>query len=163
MNIDLKKITPNFILILGFFSFILLAWNNNLIYALIYLTSTIIFWVLYRLALDIFDIDIFARIISFSGLLVAISILCIFGIEEVPYPIGAFIFHAEGFAGALGIGLFSIFPIIMIYQIDRSDKINKELEENSNSSSNNLKSEIEYHDWEIATEDDLFSDEFEIF
>ena len=162
MNIDLKKITPNFILILGFFSFILLAWNNNLIYALIYLTSTIIFWALYRLVLDIFDIHIFARIISFSGLLVAISILCIFGIEEVPYPIGACILHAEGFAGALGIGLFSIFPIIMIYQIDRSDKINKELEGNSNPSSNNLKSEIEYHDWEIATEDDLFSDEFEI-
>ena len=158
MNLDFKKIIPNFILLIGFFAFILLAANNHLIYAIIFLTSTLIFFVLYGLLLDVFDIYFFARIMSFSGLLIAISILCIFGIEEVPYPVGAFILHPEGFAGALGIGLFSIFPLIMIYQTNNNNK-NEDL---SDFSSNNLEDEIEYNNWEIATEDDLISGEFEV-
>ena len=160
MNIDLKKIIPNFILLIGYLSFILLAFNNNLIYAIILLTLTLIFFVLYGLSLNVFDIYIFAWAISFSGLLIAISILCIFGIEEVPYPIGAFIFHPEGFAGALVISLFSIFPIIMIHQ---KSNINKENENTSEITSHNLENEINYNDWEIATEDDFLSDKYEIF
>jgi len=162
MNIDLKKIIPNFILLIGYLAFILLAFNNNLIYAIILLTSILIFFVLYGLLLNVFDVYIFAWAISFSGLLIAISILCIFGIEEVPYPVGAFILHSEGLAGALGIGLFSIFPIIMITQLNTINKNTTTIKESSNISTSDLKTEMDDNNWEIATEDDLLSGEFEI-
>ena len=160
MNIDLKKIIPNCLLLIGYFIFILLALNNNLIYALIFLTSTLIIFVLYSLLLNVFDIYIFARILSFSGFLIASSILCIFGIEKVPYPVGAFILHPEGFAGAFGISLFSIFPIIIIHQ---TSNINKENKKSSAITSHNLENELNLSEWEIATEDDLLSEEFEIY
>ena len=112
MKMDVKKIASGLILVIGVFAFIRSISNNNLNFALIYLTSTLIFWVLYGLFLDLFDVKIFAGIISGSGFLVAISVLFIFGIEEVTYPVGAIIFHSVGFAGALGIGIFYLFPII---------------------------------------------------
>ena len=115
MNRDLKKIAGGLILVIGMLAFIVSISNNNLNFALIYLTTTLISWVLYGLVLDVFDVRIFAWIISASGFLVAIAVLFMFGIEEVPYPVGAIVFHSEGFAGSLGIGLFSLFPILIIH------------------------------------------------
>ena len=117
MNIDLKKICGGLILAIGILAFVISISNNNLNNALIYLTAGLIFWVLYGLLLDAFDVRIFAGTISASGFLVAISVLFMFGIEEVPYPVGAIIFHSGGFAGAMGISLFSLFPILILYQI----------------------------------------------
>ena len=93
MNIDMKKIISVSVLVIGFFAFILSIYNNNINFALIYLTAALIFWVLYGLLLDAFDVRIFAGVISVSGFLVAISVLFMFGIEEVPFPVGAIIFH----------------------------------------------------------------------
>ena len=157
MNLNIKNILPHFILLIGLLLFILEATNNNLINALIYLTSTIIFWVFYGLILNNLNIYYFARIISFSGLLLAITILCIYGIEQVPYPIGAFIIHPEGIAGSLGLALFSTFPLIIIYQLKKVDFTNQ-----ISSGKNIIKKNDEFNEWEIATEEDLLSGEYEI-
>ena len=114
---DLKKICSSFILIIGTFAFINSIANNNFNFAFIYLTTALFFWVLYELLLNTFDVRIFAGIVSASGFLVAISVLFMFGIEEVPFPVGAIVFHSRGLAGALGIGLFSLFPILILHQI----------------------------------------------
>ena len=156
MNMDLKKIASGLILIIGLFAFIVSISNNNLNFALIYLSTTLIFWVLYGLLLDAFDVRIFAGIISASGFLVAFSVFFMFGIEEVPYPMGAIIFHSGGFAGALGIGLFSLFPILILYQMNATKTMGKTevLKE--------PKSEIFSEEWEMASDDDLQSGEFEM-
>ena len=154
MNMDLKKIASGLILIIGLFAFIVSISNNNLNFALIYLSTTLIFWVLYGLLLDAFDVRIFAGIISASGFLIAISILFMFGIGEVPFPVGAIIFHSGGIAIALSIGLFSLFPILILYQMGttsiqvkpkaRQDIIEKEPEP-----------VIISEEWEIASDNDF--------
>ena len=121
MNQNLKKIASGLILIIGLILFFSSLLNNNLNLALVYLTSTLIFWVLYGLLLDDFDVHIFAWVISATGFLLAISIFFIYGVEEVPHPVGAIVFHAGGIAGALGMGLFSLFPFLIMYQLS-SDK-----------------------------------------
>ena len=161
MNIDLKKITGGLILVIGMFAFILSISKNDLNFALIYLTATLILWVLYGLLLDAFDVRIFAGIISASGFLVAISILFIFGIEEVPYPVGAIVFHSGGFASALGIGLFSLFPILILHQrgtknVQVKSRVEHELSEND------PEPEIFSEEWERASADDLQSGKFEV-
>ena len=158
---DLKKIAGGLILVIGLFAFIISISNNNLNFALIYLTGTLIFWVLYGLLLDAFDVRIFAWTISASGFLVAISILFMFGIKEVPYPVGAIVFHSGGLAGALGLGLFSLFPILILYQMDITDtqvksKVKHKLPKKE------PEAEILSEEWEIATDDDLHSGEFEV-
>ena len=161
MNIDLKKIASGLILVIGMFAFILSISNNDLNFALIYLTATLILWVLYGLLLDAFDVRIFAGIISASGFLVAISVLFMFGIEEVPYPVGAIVFQSGGIASSLGIVLFSLFPILILHQMGTENaeivsKVKHELSENE------PEPEIFSEEWEIASDDDLQSGMFEV-
>ena len=158
---NFKKIVGGLILVIGMLAFIISIFNNNLNFALIYLTTTLILWVLFGLFLDIFDAKIFAVIISGSGFFVAISVLFMFGIEEVPYPVGAIVFHSIGFAGALGIGLFSLFPILILYQMDNPKKHQK-IKVGEESSIKKSEPKIFSEEWEMATEDDLQSDEFDL-
>ena len=160
MNQNLKKIASGLILIIGLILFFSSLLNNNLNLALVYLTSTLIFWVLYGLLLDDFDVRIFAWVISAAGFLLAISIFFNYGVEEVPHPVGAIVFHTGGIAGALGIGLFSLLPFLIMYQLNFnkitpiSNPIEKEIDTPPEPN-------LESDDWEFATEDELQSGEFE--
>ena len=82
-----------------------------------------------------------------------------YGIEEVPHPIGAIIFHSGGIAGALGIGLFSLFPLLILHQLNYNSKNTKPTLIDNNDIPN--KTELDSDDWELATEEELSSGEFE--
>ena len=164
MNQNLKKILSTLILIIGYVAFIMSTSLNNFPLGLIYLSLTIILWLSYVLILDVFDIRLFASIISFSGFMVAIAVFFLFGIEEVPYPIGAMIFHLEGIAGALGIGLFSFLPIIPLFYLDL-DKNNLPFFSTTQPSKKVPKEQkiiLDDDEWDIASEEDLQSGEFEL-
>ena len=160
MSNDLKKILSAVILIIGFLAFIISTSNNNFNLGLIYLTSTLILWISTGLALDIFNIRIFAGLISISGFMVAISVFFLFGIEQVPYPIGAIVFHLEGISGALGISFFSLFPIITLnyFELEHNNSIKSP---HTDQFQNKPEIIIDDDEWEIASEDDLQSGEFE--
>ena len=165
MNSDLKKILSALILIIGYVAFIISTSSNNFPLGLIYLSLTIILWLSYVLILDIFDIRFFATIISFSGFMVAIAIFFLFGIEEVPYPIGAIVFHLEGIAGALGVCLFSFLPIIPLFYLEL-DKANlsffSTIQPDKKVSQESKIILDDNDEWEIASDNDLQSGEFEI-
>ena len=88
---DFKKIAGGLILVIGVFAFII-SINNNLNFALIYLTAALILWVLYGLILDVFDVQFFAWIISVSGFLVAISVFLCLVLKKFPIPLGLLFF-----------------------------------------------------------------------
>ena len=156
-----KKIAGSLILVIGVSAFIVSISNNNLNFALIYLTTTLILWVLYGLILDAFDVQIFAWIISVSGFMVAISVFFMFGIEEVPYPVGAIVFHSGGLAGALGIGFFALFPILILHQTG-TENLPKISRTESVISREDMEPEIVSNEWEMATEEELQSNEWDI-
>ena len=158
---DYKKIAGGLILVIGVFAYIVSISNNNLNFALIYLTAALILWVLSGLFLNTFDVRIFAGIISASGFLVAISVFFMFGIEEVPYPVGAIIFHSGGLAGALGIGFFALFPILIFHQAG-AEKLPQITRIEPNMSREDIGPEIESNEWEMASDDDLQSGKFKI-
>ena len=161
MNQNLKKIASGLILVIGLLLFFSTLLNNHLNLSLIYLTSTLIIWVLYGLILDDFDVRIFAWVISATGFLLAISVFFLYGVEEVPHPVGAIVFHAGGIAGALGMGLFSLFPLLIIHQLSSKKTpslATHELNENDTAPDPELDSD----EWEFATEDELQSGEFEV-
>jgi len=161
MHLNLKKIAGGLILVIGlilFFSFLI---DNNINFALVSLTSALILWVIYGLLLDVFDVQIFAWVISLSGFLLALSVFFVFGVEEMPHPIGAIVFHIGGIAGSLGISLFSLFPLLIIHQLNvqkYSLKPGMLMNETGSPATPNLESD----DWELATEEELHSDEFEV-
>ena len=161
MNLDLKKITGGLILIIGLILFFSLLIDNNLNLALVSLTSALILWVIYGLLLDVFDVRIFAWVISLSGFLLALSVFFVFGVEEMPHPIGAIVFHTGGIAGSLGIGFFSLFPLLIIHQLNSQNISTKPrvlMNEDGFPAIPNLESD----DWELATEEERQSGEFEV-
>ena len=79
----------------------------------------------------------------------------------MPHPIGAIVFHAGGIAGALGISLFSLFPLLIMYQLN-PEKTSSKPEVLINEDSLASIPELESDDWEFATEEELQSDEFDV-
>ena len=161
MNLDLKKFAGGLILIIGLILFFSYLVDNNLNLALVSLTSALILWVIYGLLLDVFDVRIFAWVISLSGFLLALSVFFVFGVEEMPHPIGAIVFHAGGIAGSLGIGFFSLFPLLIIHQLNSQNISTKPvvlINEDGFPAIPNLESD----DWELATEEERQSGEFEV-
>ena len=148
-------------LIIGLILFFYSLLDNNLNLALVSLTSALIFWVIYSLLLDVFDVQIFAWVISLSGFLLALSVFFVFGVEEMPHPIGAIIFHTGGIAGSLGIGFFSLLPLLIIHQLNSQNISTKPgllINEDGFPAIPNLESD----DWELATEEERQSGEFEV-
>jgi len=161
MTLNLKKIAGVFILVIGLILFFSSLIDNNLNLALVSLTSALILWVLYGLLFDVFDIQIFAWVISLSGFLLALSVFFVFGVEEMSHPIGAIIFHTGGIAGSLGIGFFSLFPILIMHQLNSQKNYAQYgalMNEDGSPTTFNLKSD----DWELATEEELKSGKFEV-
>ena len=161
MNLDLKKIAGGLILIIGLILFFSSLVDNNLNLALVSLTSALILWVIYGLLLDVFDVRIFAWVISLSGFLLALSVFFVFGVEEMPHPIGAIVFHTGGIAGSLGIGFFSLFPLLIIHQLN-SQNISTKPRVLMNEDGFPAIPSLESDDWELATEEERQSGEFEV-
>ena len=149
------------ILVIGLILFFSSLEDNNLNLALLSLTSALILWVIYSLLLDVFDLRIFAWVISLSGFLLALSVFFVFGVEEIPHPIGAIVFHTGGIASSLGIGLFSLFPLLIIHQLN-SQNISTKPGVLMNEESFPAIPNIEIDDWELATEEEGQSGEFEV-
>ena len=161
MNLDLKKMAGGLILFIGLILFFSSLVDNNLNLALVSLTSALILWVIYGLLLDVFDVRIFAWVISLSGFLLALSVFFVFGVEEMPHPIGAIVFHTGGIAGSLGIGFFSLFPLLIMHQLNSKNISTKPgllMNEDGFPAIPNLESD----DWELATEEEKQSGEFEV-
>ena len=149
------------ILVIGLILFFSSLVDNNLNLALVSLTSALILWVIYGLLLDVFDVRIFAWVISLSGFLLALSVFFVFGVEVMPHPIGAIVFHTGGIAGSLGIGFFSLFPLLIIHQLNSQNISTKPgvlMNEDRFPTMPNLESD----DWELATEEEGQSGEFEV-
>ena len=161
MNLDLKKMAGGLILVIGLILFFSSLVDNNLNLALVSLTSALMLWVIYGLLLDVFDVRIFAWVISLSGFLLALSVFFVFGVEEMPHPIGAIVFHAGGIAGSLGIGFFSLFPLLIIHQLN-SQNIYIKPSMLMNEDDPPILSSLESDDWELATEEERLSGEFEV-
>ena len=74
---------------------------------------------------------------------------------------GAIVFHAGGIAGALGMGLFSLFPFLIIHQLN-FDKSTPIVAPAVNENDTAPEPELDSDEWEFAKEEELESGEFEI-
>ena len=87
--------------------------------------------------LNIFDLGEFIIILSISGFIVSLTMFFYYGIEEVPYPYGAILFHFDGILKSLIMCFASSIPLLIFFK-GSSNLTN----------SNNI--ELHNNDWEIA-------------
>jgi len=101
----------------------------------------------------------FIKILSGSGIFVALSMFFLNGVEEVPFPEGAVVFHAEGIAQALFLLFLCSIPIVLKLIPENTIILNNSIDTKSNS--RDIKGKNQSEDWEEATIEDLESGEFE--
>ena len=163
MSLIQKNYVSCGILAIGFLFFCWYINSFEFIAASITMLSSLLLWIAFNIHFDMFNKAVFAKVLCYSGLILSIAILFIFGIEEVPFPEGALLFHGYGIALSLLGVLLSIIPILFITDIQIiTDSPNNQSSQFSNSSSSrNIKNEID-DDWEIATQEDVEGGDFEV-
>ena len=93
----------------------LYLWNitdNQFTYATIFMAGSILLWMLVGFSTDSFNSKEFAQVLSGAGFLLAISVFFLHGLEEISYPAGAIVFHSDGIAKALGLGIAASLPLL---------------------------------------------------
>ena len=151
------------ILAIGFLFF---SWYVNafeFIPASITLLASLLLWIAFNVHFDMFNKVVFSKVLCCSGLILSISILFLFGIEEVPFPEGALLFHGYGIALALLGTLLSVMPILFISDIQISSNSPNSQSSTASTLSSNIDPSNEIEDqWEIATEEDALNGDFEV-
>ena len=169
MNSLMKNCISYGVLGLGLLMYFVFIGSYLLIESTIVILITLLLWSAITTYLDTFDTITFSKILSSMGLIFAISFFFFFGVEEVPIPKGAMLFSASGIAITLFIIFASILPLLYVIHGDSSiEPVNLPSSQvasqpqatNAIESSSSL-DDID-DDWEIATEEDLESGNFEV-
>lgn len=158
MNLCNKNYISYLVLLVGLICYCCYINTMQFIPATIVMSTSLLLWVAFNCYFDTFDRLLFSKILSISGIIISISIFFIFGIEEIPFPTGALIFHSYGIAISLLMILLSLLPVLFM-DISSSTPIAASPQTSYIEES---KSDSIDDGWEIATEHDLESGDYEI-
>ena len=109
----LKENLPTFEILLGYLMFLYFVSETTISSAVLCLMFFIYIWLFTSLYLNQYTFTSFVYVLCGSGILVAISLFFLIGVEEVAYPQGALMFHAEGIAKSLFVFFISSLPLIL--------------------------------------------------
>ena len=158
MNLCNKNYISYLVLLVGLICYCCYIHTMQFIPATIVMSTSLLLWVAFNCYFDTFDRLLFSKILSISGIIISISIFFIFGIEEVPFPTGALMFHSYGIAISLLMILLSLLPLLFI-----NEHISKPISSSTQTSYiETPKPDTTNEDWDIATEHDLESGDYEI-
>jgi len=156
---NFKQSIPSFFLVLGYLLYFILLFKTSFSISVIWMMILIYLWLSTSLYFNIYNSNSFIRILSGSGIFVALSMFFLNGVEEVPFPEGAVVFHAEGIAQALFLLFLCSIPIVLKLIPENTIILNNSIDTKSNS--RDIKGKNQSEDWEEATIEDLESGEFE--
>jgi len=154
MIYKLKENLPTIEILLGYFMYLFLLLESTLSLAILWMIFIIYIWLFTTVFLDKYNFNNFINFICVSGIVVAITIFFIKGIEEIPYPQGALIFHIEGIVKSFLLFFISTIPLIVL-NIKTDKKNHKKTQKTSN------KKQYDSDLWEEATTNDIKSGNYE--
>tara|TARA_A100001011_G_C14264535_1_gene824050 strand:+ start:951 stop:1466 length:516 start_codon:yes stop_codon:yes gene_type:complete len=157
------------VLALGLLIYFVFIGSYQFIESTIVILITLLSWSIITIYLDTFDTITFSKILSSVGFIFAISFFFFFGVEEVPIPEGAMLFSASGIAVTLFIVFASTLPLLYsMHGYNSIDPVNLPSSQvavqpqTPNVIENSSSIDDIDDDWEIATEEDLESGNFEV-
>ena len=164
MLINLKNNFHWLIYSAGLFLYFVILEQTTLTLSIIWLLFVLYSWLVISIATKQYCLKCCLYIFCFSGIVVALSVFFINGIEELPLPVGAILFKEEGILQALFL-LFVFSVPIVIYNhnkivlswIQASQISNKKV----SSTEPHLKNMQAAEEWEEATIEDLESGSYE--
>ena len=158
MLYKLKENLPTIEILLGYFFYIFLIIEFSISIGIIWMISVIYIWIFTSISLGQYKFQSLMHVICTSGIIISITLFFSIGVEEVPYPEGALIFHIKGIAQALILFFISSIPMLLLNK--KNINYNLSLFKNADIKS----SRTQHHDsevWEEATLDDINSGKYE--
>ena len=156
----LKENLPTIEILLGFCVFLCFVLQNSFPSAMLSLIFFLYLWLFTAIILEQYNIKNFIYLIGGSGILVSVSLFCMLGVEELPYPENAIIFHAEGIAKSLLIFFVSTVPLILTNKSKTLDSESLPGEKQTATEDGGIQ-EHDDEKWEEASMEDLQSGNFE--
>ena len=95
---NIKHNIPTIEIALGYIIYIFLIIQTTLALATLWMMFVVYLWLLSSLYLNKYNFNTFLYIICSSGIALSISFFFLKGVEELPYPEGALMFHVEWIA-----------------------------------------------------------------
>ena len=167
MKIDLNKLISGIILLTGHILFVITA-SSYFSVSIIILVSMFLLWMIWCKATSTFDLNTLLFQIGFSGTIVAILILALFGIEPVGTRTGILVrFDSMGIAIAMASFLLAILPYI-IFKVKFNLPLNINVKPwlSNNKQKTQKSDEVQYivgdGNWELASEADILSSKYNI-
>ena len=156
-----KNYISHAILFCGLLLYCLYINSFEFVPATICMALSLLLWIGITSYFETFDKIFFSKLLSISGLILSVSILLVFGIEEVPFPKGALVFHDYGIALSLFVLIISLLPLLYMSN-DTTNTNHSEPQSSTVIASTESQHLNVDDDWEIATDDDVESGEFEV-
>ena len=155
----LKENLPTLEILLGYLIFLYFVSEGTFSSAITSLMLFIYIWLFTSLYLNQYSFNSFLYVVCGGGILVAISLFFLIGVEEVAYPQGALMFHADGIVKSLFIFFICSIPLILLNKENNLSKIFKI----NNLPKDSTKQATAYDDslWQEATIEDVESGEYE--
>ena len=156
----LKENLPTIEILLGFCVFLCFVLQNSFPSAMLSLIFFLYLWLFTAIILEQYNIKNFIYLMGCSGILVSVSLFFMLGVEELPYPENAIIFHTEGIVKSLFIFFVSTVPLILMTKSKTFSSDSPPMEKQTNTE-HQREQEFDGEKWEEASMDDLQSGNFE--
>ena len=165
MTLMMKNYISCGVLGIGLLIYFIFINAHQFIESTIVMLLAVMLWSVLTTYLETFNTQTFSKVLSISGFIFAISFFFFFGVEEVPMPKGAMLFNASGIAMTLFIVFMSILPALYVIHGDKTtNTANNEMPIVQSPYDLSTHNDIEEIDdnWEIATDEDIESGNFEV-
>ena len=110
------------------------------------------------MSLEQYNLQSLINVICTAGIVIAVTLFFTIGVEEVPYPEGALMFHTRGIAQALILFFISSIPMLLLNK--KQTNYNLSLFNNAQKKYHN-KPKHDSENWEEASLDDINSGKYE--
>jgi len=165
MLINLKNNLHWLIYGAGLFVYFLMLAQTTLTLSIIWLLFILYTWLVTSIITQQYCFKCLLYVFCSSGIIVAISLFFIYGVEQVPLPVGAILFREEGILPALLL-LFVFSVPILVYNHDSMSEMVIGTTAPLNTKEQNTTQQNNKHleaseEWEEATIEDLESGSYE--
>ena len=155
MTQNLKENLPRLEILIGYFLYLYLIIESTFSIAILWLLLIIYIWLLTALFLNQYSFNSFVHIICCSGIIVSITLFFTTGVEELPFPEGALLFHPEGISKSFLLFFIFTTPLIITNKKNNGNKKQK------NNPTAQQESNYDESLWEEATIEDVESGQYD--
>ena len=153
---NLKQNIPTIQILIAYMLYVVILVTTSLTVAILWTIFNVYLWLVCSITFKTYNVKSFIYILCYSGMIIAISIFFIAGVEQLAYPEGALMFNVENIMKACLLFFVSTVPIILFTYNSSASVASSPIKEKANKNG-----KVNSEEWEEATLEDINSGHYE--